>query len=95
MLTFAADSEEDCRRWIKAFQSGASIQVQPVKTVEEIRITDLEMKKRWTSLDKDGSSQFTATPQEVFSFPFNHYILQINSHAFYNKFDLCLGTGRL
>lgn len=52
MLIFAADSEDDSQRWIRAFQSGASIQVQPVNTVEEIRITDLEMQKRWTTMDK-------------------------------------------
>lgn len=52
MLIFAADSEDDSHRWIGAFQSGASIQVQPVNTVEEIRITDLEMQKRWTTMDK-------------------------------------------
>lgn len=57
MLIFAADEEEEIHRWIKAFQSGASIQVQPVNTVEEIRITDLEMQKRWTTLDKSESTQ--------------------------------------
>ena len=65
MLTFAADSSEESYRWIKAFQSGASIQVQPVNTVEEIRITDLEMQKRWTTtLDKEESSRLSF-PSEV------------------------------
>ena len=49
---FAADSEQDLHHWIGGFRSGATIQVQPVKTVEEIRITDLEMQKRWTAMDK-------------------------------------------
>jgi hypothetical protein len=57
ILTFASDCEADLRRWMKAFQSGTSIQVQPVSTVEEIRITDLEMQKRWTTLDKNVSPQ--------------------------------------
>lgn len=63
-LVFAADNEEDFHRWIKVFQSGASIQVQSVNTVEEIRITDLEMQKRWTTMDKPSSVQATL-PFEV------------------------------
>lgn len=59
VLVFASDCETDLRRWMKAFQSGTSIQVQPVSTVEEIRITDLEMQKRWTTLDKSNSTQPT------------------------------------
>ena len=51
-MVFATDTEEDLHRWIKSFHCGTSIQVQPVSTVEEIRITDLDMQKRWTSLDK-------------------------------------------
>lgn len=66
MLVFAADSEEDSHRWIRAFQSGASIQVQPVSTVEEIRITDLEMQKRWTTMDKT-STMPAPPPSEVLS----------------------------
>ncbi len=54
-LVFAADSEEDLQQWMRGFQSGASIQVQPVNTVEEIRITDLDMQKRWTAMDKSSA----------------------------------------
>lgn len=61
MLTFAADSDDDCDRWIKAFQSGSSIQVQPVGTVDEIRITDLDMQKRWTSVDKSETNHNTTS----------------------------------
>lgn len=57
MLTFAAENEEECHRWITAFQSGASIEVQPVNTVEEIRITDLDMQKRWTTGDRSDTSE--------------------------------------
>ena len=64
MLVFAGDSEEDSHKWIRAFQSGASIQVQPVNTVEEIRITDLEMQKRWTTMDKPNTVT-TPVPSEV------------------------------
>ena len=60
---FAADCEADLHRWMKAFHSGTSIQVQPVSTVEEIRITDLEMQKRWTTLDRNNSSQSTLPPE--------------------------------
>ena len=49
VLAFAAENKEDCQQWIKAFQDGASIQVQPVNTVDEMRITDLDMQKHWTS----------------------------------------------
>lgn len=52
---FACDNEEELRQWIQGFQSGSSIQVQPVNTVEEIRITDLEMQKKWTAMDKGAS----------------------------------------
>ena len=54
-MVFAAENQEDLRHWIKGFQSGASIQVQPVNTVEEIRITDLVMQKRWTAMDKTAT----------------------------------------
>lgn len=59
ILVFATECEADLRRWMKAFQSGTSIQVQPVNTVEEIRITDLEMQKRWTTLDKGSTALVT------------------------------------
>lgn len=64
VLTFAVDKEEDVSHWIKAFQSCSSIQVQPVNTVEEIRITDLDMQKRWTTIDKDEAA-CGSLPSEV------------------------------
>ena len=64
MLTFATDSDEECDRWMKAFRSGSSIEVQPVNTVEEIRITDLDMQRRWTSVGKSETLHTTAS--EVF-----------------------------
>jgi len=42
---------------MKAFQDGASIQVQPVSTVEEIRITDLDMQKRWTTTTENEEEE--------------------------------------
>lgn len=56
VLHFAAENEEDFHHWIKAFQSAAQIEVLPVKTMEEIRISDLEMQRRWTSLEQDPSA---------------------------------------
>ena len=53
MLVFAAESEEDYRLWMRAFQSAMAIQVQPVQSLEDIRITDVEMQQRWMSLEKD------------------------------------------
>ena len=60
VLIFAADSREDCSRWIRAFQSGSSIEVQSVSTVEQIRITDLDMQKRWVSLDTPSTESVPA-----------------------------------
>ena len=51
VLVFATETAEEFPQWIKAFKSGATIEVQPVSTVEEMRITDLEMQKRWTNPD--------------------------------------------
>lgn len=48
---FATETNEDFGQWMKAFRSGATIEVQPVSNVEEMRITDLELQKRWTSTD--------------------------------------------
>ena len=61
VLQFAAESEEDYKRWLKAFHSAASIEVQPVRSIEDIRVTDLEMKRRWTSMKKDASSHSTSS----------------------------------
>lgn len=64
VLMFAAENGEEYGRWTKAFLSAASIEVQPASTVEEIRITDLEMNRRWTSLEGDlpQSTSAQATP---------------------------------
>ena len=52
VLQFAAQGESDYKDWLCALQAATSIELKPVGTVEEIRITDIEQNKRWTSLDK-------------------------------------------
>ncbi len=54
-LLFAAETEEEFRRWMRAFRSAASIEVQAVANMEEIRITDLELKQKWK--DYSGPQQ--------------------------------------
>lgn len=83
-MVFASDCEADLRRWMKAFQSGTSIQVQPVNTVEEIRITDLEMQKRWTTLDKSDSTH----PTEV-RVHLHNYVQFIALPTFVMYLSLC------
>ena len=70
-LLFAAENGDEYQRWKRAFQSAASIQVQSVNTMEEIRITDLELQQRWHSLEKDfpahqnGGHRVESTSNEV------------------------------
>ncbi len=59
ILVFAAETREEYPQWAKAFQSGASIQVQAVSNVEEMRISDLEMKRRWTVDSREPPSNDT------------------------------------
>jgi hypothetical protein len=53
VLQFAAENEEEYRKWMAAFNSAAAIEVQSVNTVEEIRITDTDMQNRWTTLERN------------------------------------------
>ena len=69
VLQFAAESEDDYRQWINAFHSAASIEVQPVRSIEDIRVTDLEMKRRWTSSMKRGTSSHSTTSIPNGNFP--------------------------
>ena len=62
VLQFAAESMEDYKQWMKALHSASSIEVQPVRSVEDIRITDLEMKRRWTTMQKERSAPNIALP---------------------------------
>lgn len=55
VLQFAAQSESDYKDWLCALQAATSIELKPAGTVDEIRITDLEQNKRWTSLDKGSN----------------------------------------
>ena len=64
LLTFAADSKEECDNWIQTFQLGASIQVQPVNTVEEIRIADLDMQKHWSTVGPSDTNHAMASEVE-------------------------------
>ena len=65
VLTFATDSRENLHLWIKAFQAGSSIEVQSVHTVEQIRITDLDMQKKWVSLETNALIDHTPTPSPM------------------------------
>ena len=67
LLVFATETEEEFKQWVKAFQSGATIEVQPVSNVEEMRITDLEMQRRWTNVDKDPFNEFEVRRYELFN----------------------------
>ena len=62
VLQFAAESAEDYKQWMKALHSASSIEVQPVRSVEDIRITDLEMKRRWTTMQKERSAPNISLP---------------------------------
>ncbi len=57
VLVFSTETPEEYPQWVKAFQSGASIQVQAVNTVEEMRISDLELQRRWTTDSKDADTE--------------------------------------
>lgn len=57
VLVFSTETPEEYPQWVKAFQSGASIQVQAVSTVEEMRISDLELQRRWTTDNKDNDTE--------------------------------------
>jgi hypothetical protein len=65
VVTFATDSRENLDRWIKAFQAGSSIEVQSVRTVEQIRITDLEMQKKFVSLEANALIDHTPSPSPM------------------------------
>uniref|UniRef100_A0A1X7VQ01 PH domain-containing protein n=1 Tax=Amphimedon queenslandica TaxID=400682 RepID=A0A1X7VQ01_AMPQE len=62
VLVFAADNENDYRNWMDAFQNAASIQVKKVTNVDEIRMNDSDLKRKWSSLEKGLLDQ---TPPEV------------------------------
>ena len=48
MLTFLVSFS----RWMEAFQAASSIEVQQVTTMDEIRINDSDLKRKWRSLEK-------------------------------------------
>lgn len=50
------------RNWMDAFQNAASIQVKKVTNVDEIRMNDSDLKRKWSSLEKGLLDQ---TPPEV------------------------------
>ena len=50
------------RNWMDAFQNASSIQVKKVTNVDEIRMNDSDLKRKWTSLEKGLLDQ---TPPEV------------------------------
>ena len=52
-LVFAAEGEPEYYQWVRAFRSATSIEVQAVSTVEEIRLTDIDLQRRWSSMEKD------------------------------------------
>ena len=52
-LVFAAEREPEYYQWVRAFRSATSIEVQAVSTVDEIRLTDIDLQRRWSSMEKD------------------------------------------
>lgn len=76
VLQFAAQGESDYKDWLCALQAATSIEVKPADTVDEIRITDLEQNKRWTSLEKG----ITKSP-EVSSIAHFHKLVVLHSNC--------------
>ena len=49
----SCDSSSFFRQWMEALGGASSIEVQKVNTMDEIRISDSDLKRRWRSLEQD------------------------------------------
>ena len=64
VLHFAAENETGFKQWMSALQASTSIEVRSVLNVDEIRINDSDMQRRWTSLER-GHSQLSLSEVRV------------------------------
>ena len=84
---FATETEELFKQWVKAFRSGATIEVQPVSNVEDMRITDLEMQRRWTNVDKDPYNEFEVREGAV---QYNNVCQSLSQQFAVNRAYFCM-----